>query len=207
MASDVAPRRQRLEPDERRKQILDCAIRLFGERPYADVSTVELAREAGVARGLINHYFGTKRDLYLEVVRAMVIVPPSDQMVPPAGSLRKKIDWFLDWFLDMVGRHGQTWLAAIGAEGIANDAEVQSILAEADDLAADRVLAVVGLDPGASDGAQLQAMTRAYGGMVKAAVREWLDRKTLTRSEVHILLRQTLLGLVKDVYPRVVGEE
>ena len=48
---------------------------MFGEQPYATVQMAELAREAGVARGLLNHYFGTKRDLYVEVVRAMMIVP------------------------------------------------------------------------------------------------------------------------------------
>ena len=57
-------------PDERGRQILAGARRLFGERPYAEVSTTEIARAADIARGLINHYFGTKRDLYLEVVHA-----------------------------------------------------------------------------------------------------------------------------------------
>lgn len=53
------PRWRRLEPDQRREQILACATELFGERPFASVSTTELAARAGVARGLINHYFGT----------------------------------------------------------------------------------------------------------------------------------------------------
>src|ERR1700732_1109937 len=75
MATSPAPRWQRLEHDERRGQILACARRLFSERPYAAVSTTEIAREAGVARGLLNHYFGTKRDLYLEVVRSLVRMP------------------------------------------------------------------------------------------------------------------------------------
>ncbi|HZY75057.1 MAG TPA: helix-turn-helix domain-containing protein, partial [Jatrophihabitantaceae bacterium] len=75
MTTAEAPRWRRLGPDERREQILDCAVRLFGERPYAAVSTTDIARAAGVARGLLNHYFGTKRDLYLEVVKAMVQMP------------------------------------------------------------------------------------------------------------------------------------
>jgi AcrR family transcriptional regulator len=54
-------RRRRLEPDARREQILSVAIRLFGSKPYAEVSTTDVARDAGVARGLVNHYFGTKR--------------------------------------------------------------------------------------------------------------------------------------------------
>ena len=70
--------RRRLEPDERREQILACGVRMFGERPYAAVSTTDLAKEAGVARGLINHYFRTKRDLYLAVVQKVAMVPEAD---------------------------------------------------------------------------------------------------------------------------------
>jgi AcrR family transcriptional regulator len=47
----TAPRWRRLEPDERREQILVCAMRLFGERPYAAVSTTELAAQAGWRAG------------------------------------------------------------------------------------------------------------------------------------------------------------
>jgi AcrR family transcriptional regulator len=75
----VRTTRRRLEPDERREQILRCAIRLFGERPYANVSTTEITAEAGVARGLVNHYFGTKRELYLVVVRRMRAFPTAPQ--------------------------------------------------------------------------------------------------------------------------------
>src|SRR5205807_8880700 len=75
MAPSPAPRWQRLEHDERRQQILDCARRLFSERNYASVSTSEIARQAGVARGLLHHYFGTKRELYLEVVRDLMRMP------------------------------------------------------------------------------------------------------------------------------------
>src|SRR5579884_1053591 len=71
----AVPRWQRLGQDVRRRQILECARRLFSERPYASVSTTEIAREAGVARGLLHHYFGSKRDLYLEVVRTLMRVP------------------------------------------------------------------------------------------------------------------------------------
>src|SRR5690242_17748597 len=70
-----AGQRRRLEPDARRAQILSVAVRLFGERGYAGVSTGDVARGAGVARGLVNHYFGTKKELYLEVIRLMLTVP------------------------------------------------------------------------------------------------------------------------------------
>ncbi|MFD1046723.1 TetR/AcrR family transcriptional regulator, partial [Kibdelosporangium lantanae] len=159
MSSASEPRWRRLEPDARREQILVCAIRLFGDRPYPAVSTTDIAREAGVARGLINHYFGTKRDLYLEVVRRMVTIPASAPQTLATGTLEDRIDASVNWFLDRVLRHSKTWLVAVG--GVGHDVAVERILAEADELAADRVLQFVGLDDVQDHRDQLRAMIRA----------------------------------------------
>ncbi|WP_460406909.1 TetR/AcrR family transcriptional regulator [Actinophytocola sediminis] len=199
--STVEPRWRRLEPDQRREQILTCAVELFGERPYAAVSTTELASRAGVARGLINHYFGTKRKLYLEVVRRMVTIPQVAVDLLPNGTLEDRVAASVDWFLDGVSRHSKTWLAAIGAEGV--DPDVQRILADADELAADRVLDATGLADATAHREELRATIRAYGGLVKAAAREWLVRGALTRDQVHLLLSTTLLSLVRDFGPNL----
>lgn len=193
------PRWRRLEPDERREQILVCAIALFGERPYAAVSTTELAHRAGVARGLINHYFGTKRDLYLEVVRRMMTIPQVAVDRLPDGPLSERVRVSVSWFLDGVARHSRAWLAAV--EGVGRDPEVEKILAEADEAAADRVLEAAGLASVVAHREELRAMIRAYGGMVKAAAREWLVRGALSREQVQHLLTTTLLSLLKDVAP------
>jgi AcrR family transcriptional regulator len=199
----AAPRWRRLEPDERRVQILACAIKLFGERPYSAVSTTELAQEAGVARGLINHYFGTKRDLYLEVVRQMVTFPENAVEHLPKGSLAERVEGAVAWFLDVVSLHPKTWLAAIGAEGVGDDPEVERILAEADDTAADRVLEAVDLADVVAHREELRAMIRAYGALVKAAAREWLVRETMPREHVQLLLTNTLLAILRDTFPAV----
>jgi AcrR family transcriptional regulator len=193
------PRWRRLEPDARREQILDCAVRLFGERPYATVSTTDIARAAGVARGLLNHYFGTKRDLYLEVVRKLVTiteVPGAD--VALHGDLRSRVERSVDWFLDAVSVHGKTFVAVTGAEGVGADPEIERILAAADDAAARRVLELVGLPV---DVDEHRAVIRAYGGLVKAAVREWIRDEALDRSDVRRLLARVLETIVRDVLP------
>jgi AcrR family transcriptional regulator len=200
---EVEPRWRRLEPDARREQILDCAVRLFGERPYAAVSTTDIAREAGVARGLLNHYFGTKRDLYLEVVRKLVLLPDLTTAQVGTGPLKQRVQRSVDWFLDVVSAHGKTFVAVTGAEGVGDDPEIERILAEADDRAAGNVLITVGLDPAIADH---RAVIRAYGGLVKAAVREWVRGETLTREQVHFLLSQALVTIVRDVLPEMPDE-
>jgi AcrR family transcriptional regulator len=194
------PRWRRLEPDARREQILDCAVRLFGDRPYAAVSTTDIAREAGVARGLLNHYFGTKRDLYLEVVRKLVVLPDLDGTQVSTGPLKTRVQRSVDWFLDVVSVHGKTFVAVTGAEGVGDDPEIERILADADDAAARKVLQTVGLDP---DVPGHRAVIRAYGGLVKAAIREWVRGQTVTRDQVHLLLSQALITIVRDVLPEM----
>jgi AcrR family transcriptional regulator len=201
--STPEPRWRRLEPDRRREQILSCAIKLFGERPYSAVSTTELAREAGVARGLINHYFGTKRDLYLEVVRQMVTFPEHAFKDLPEGSLDERVDGAVSWFLDLISHHPKTWLAVIGAEGVGDDPDVERILAEADDAAADRVLEALDLADVGAHREELRGMIRSYGGLAKAAAREWLVRESLPRKHVQLLLTNTLLSIVRQTFPTV----
>ncbi|OLT43611.1 TetR family transcriptional regulator [Saccharomonospora sp. CUA-673] len=202
MSAESAPKWRRLEPDQRREEIFACAAELFGERPYAAVSTADIAARAGVARGLINHYFGTKRELYLAVVRRTLTLPPSAVTTLPDGSLAERTDAAVDWFLDMVSKQQKTWLAAITPEGIGRDEEVERILDDADREAATLVLEAMGFDPTDPRWEQQIAVIRTYAGMVKAASREWLDRATLNREQVHTVLSRVLLSLLSDVIPR-----
>jgi AcrR family transcriptional regulator len=203
MSTDPAPKWRRLEPDERKEQIFACAARLFGQRPYSDVSTSDIANEAGVARGLINHYFGTKRELYLVVIRRSLTVPHVAVEILPDGPLETRADAAVKWFLDMVVSQEKMWLAAIAPEGIGRDHEVEQILEEADRESADRVLEAVGLSRESEHGNELNALVRAFGGMVKAAGREWLVRGSLNRRQVHTLLTKSLVTLVGEVFPEV----
>lgn len=205
MSVEAASGRRRLEPDVRRGQILGCAVRLFGERPYAEVSTTDIAQAAGVARGLLNHYFGTKKDLYLEVIRVMVTIPEVAVESLPEGDLRTRVDASVAWFLDVVSRHSTSWLAAVTAGGVGRDADVDRVLAEAEDVAADSVLVAVGLAEVAEHREELRGMIRAYLGLAKATAAEWLNRGVLTREEVHLLLATTLLAIVEQVFPAVTG--
>ena len=201
MSPSSVPKWRRLEPDERKEQIFDCAAALFGERPYAAVSTSDIAARAGVARGLINHYFGTKRELYLAVIQRALTVPHFAVEMLPSGSLETRADAAIEWFLDMVVRQQKTWLAAIAPEGIGKDPELERILEDADRESADRVLEAIGLSETHPRREQFNALVRAYGGMVKAAGREWLVRETLTRQQVHVLLSRSLLTMINEVFP------
>jgi AcrR family transcriptional regulator len=49
---------------ERRRAIVDAALRVFSEGSYAGATTAEIAREATVSEPILYRHFASKRDLY-----------------------------------------------------------------------------------------------------------------------------------------------
>ncbi|MFC5730462.1 MULTISPECIES: TetR/AcrR family transcriptional regulator [Nocardioides] len=193
------PRWRRLGPDERRSDILAAAIKAFGEQPYDAVQMADLARRAGVARTLVHHYFGTKRDLYLEVVRAMMFVPPLGERVRAEGDRHDRIEAIVGWLMDVVEKHGRGWLAMAGSG--AGDPEVQALLDEADDLAAERVLDFLGHVATPAQREAAHAAIRAFGGMAKAMSRELIERRSLSGRQARQLLSVALEAILDDLEP------
>jgi AcrR family transcriptional regulator len=52
-------------PEEKQKNIIDAALSTFGKMGYRKASMNDVAAAAGISKGLVFHYFGTKRALYL----------------------------------------------------------------------------------------------------------------------------------------------
>ena len=81
--------------EEKRRQIVDAAVRVFARKGYHGCRVSDVAEEAGVAHGLIYHYFSSKeelletifRDTWSELLLAMRGVEESGQ--PAAEQLRQ----------------------------------------------------------------------------------------------------------------------
>ena len=60
----------RLQPEERRTQILDAARRVLEADPHRELSVELVAAEAGVSPALLFHYFGSKKKFQYAVIEA-----------------------------------------------------------------------------------------------------------------------------------------
>jgi TetR/AcrR family transcriptional regulator len=60
----------RLSAQDRKKQILETATRLFASQGYAATTTRRIASECGVTEALLFRHFPTKEELYWEVIEA-----------------------------------------------------------------------------------------------------------------------------------------
>jgi TetR/AcrR family transcriptional regulator, fatty acid metabolism regulator protein len=80
--------------EEKRRQILDAAVRVFARKGYHSCRVGDITEEAGVAHGLLYHYFDSKeavletvfRETWSEVVDAFSAVETSED--PPREQLR-----------------------------------------------------------------------------------------------------------------------
>src|SRR5271168_99561 len=61
--------RRREQAEVTRRRLLEAAVEHFSARHFDDVATSDITDTAGVAQGLLFHYFGNKRGIYLEALR------------------------------------------------------------------------------------------------------------------------------------------
>lgn len=56
----------------RRKALVDAALKAIGDHGSLSVTMSEIARQAGVSPALAHHYFGSKEQLLIETMRALL---------------------------------------------------------------------------------------------------------------------------------------
>ncbi len=56
-------------PEEKQKTIIDAALKIFAANGYKKTSISDIATKAGISKAMVFHYFGTKKELYLYLIR------------------------------------------------------------------------------------------------------------------------------------------
>ncbi len=190
------PLRSRLDMDSRRAQLLELGLRLFGTRAYDEVSIDDIAREANVSKGLLYHYFGSKRAFYVAVVsdgarRLLEAIEPDPSLSPPERALAG-----LDAYLRFVQECGDAY-AALVTGGLGADPEISSILEDARERQARSMLTDLGLD---EPRPAYRLAVRAWIGGVETACADWLRAATLPREQLLQLLLLSLEGAIASAY-------
>jgi AcrR family transcriptional regulator len=184
-----APKFRRLTPEQRREQILAAAITLFAQRAYDEVSVEDIANAAGVARGLVHHYFGGRKDVYLALLEQLG-AQREQQIRPPVGrSARARVADSVSRWLDWTEANRTIWLATIAhGEDIA-DPDVRRVVADLVSRAV-ALLAAYHADI-AEDSPRLRHALECWTGLNRAATRRWLQGEA-SREATHELLASTL---------------
>lgn len=190
-----------MDGEERRRQIVEVAQRLFSQRPYSEVSTADIAKAVGIGRPNLHYHFGTKRDLYVEVVKNFARLPPLPRRRRRRVGLEEEIEHTLDKWLDTVWENRGTFMTIREAGPINNDREIEDLLEDGREAWAARLAELLELPGGATRPAR--ALIRSFQSMAETAVDEWLRRDRLSRDDALLLLTTSLLAIARDAAPTI----
>lgn len=182
--------RNYLSQQKRRAQLLELGLELFSAQSYDEVSTDEIARKAGVSKGLMYHYFGNKRGFYTAVVR--FLATSIREFVAPSEH-RSKLENLrngLDAYLSFVEKHGTAYLALING-GIGYDETINEIIEETRQAIVRQIIEDIGAPETAG---WYRTATRSWLGAVEAAAQDWLAHKDTERVAVVSMLIVSLFS-------------
>jgi AcrR family transcriptional regulator len=196
-------RASRLAPDARRDQLIRKGIELLGQHGYEEMSITELARAAGISKGLLYHYFPTKSEFVVAVFRQAreeieQLMTIGDPSLDPA----ERLDASIDAFLRYAEEHAAGFQALARARS-GEDAAIRAELLEGRrrrvSQLIDEVAARAGADRASIESPALEAALDGWLSFAETVIVRWLSERRVTREEVHHLLRHSLLSVFDSV--------
>jgi AcrR family transcriptional regulator len=183
------PKFSRLDPGQRREQILEAANALFAKRAYDEVSIEDIASSAGVTRGLVHHYFGGRKEVYIALLERLGAVR-EQQLPPPAGrSARARVADTVSRWLDWTEANRTIWLATLGRGEDIADPDVRRVVTGL----VRRAVALVAAHHAdiAEDSPRLRYALECWTALNRDATRRWLHGEA-SREQTHELIASTL---------------
>ena len=196
MSVTTPPARTRLLPAARRAQLLDLGAQLFATRSVEEISIDVLAEEAGVSRGLLYHYFGSKQDFRLAVIRHAVedlvakTAPPAEG--EPLERLLVSLGVYVDYLLANLTLYRSLVRAAAGGTD-----EIRALYDEGRSALTDRIFGEDAEEQILKDTPQSRLVVRGWSAMTEEMVLTWAaDPSVMSRDQLVAVLALSLPGLV-----------
>lgn len=198
--STSAGHRVRMTPDDRREQLLELGVRLLSTRSVDELSIDVLAEEAGISRGLLYHYFGSKQGFHRAVVRkaaddlVRVTAPPDEG--EPLERLARSLEAYVDYVTTNFAGYTSLVRAAAGGDEV-----LREIYEEARAALTDRIFDAAAAHGnllhtfGIPDTPSTRLLVRGWSAMTEDVVLAWVrDPAGVEKSELLHLLAAALPG-------------
>ena len=180
----AGPAYTRMQVDERREQLLDLGAQLFATHSYGELSMARIAREAGISKALLYHYFPSKQDFFVATLRqgaeeiAKRTEPDPD--LPPLEALSGSLDGYLAWIEENETAYRKLM------ESAGSVPEVKELIDGIREATSARILD--GLGAGDPPPPRLRATVRAWLWFVDGAILDWLEHRDMSRAELREML-------------------
>ena len=131
-----------MRSEDRQRQILECAKRVFAERGFHAANVSHICAAAGIGRGTLYLYFANKKAVFTAIVRECLarvqeLVGHRGEPMPPPETLRRSA--MVEWSAARLRRifeaafQDERTLRILLREAVGLDASVEGLLGEIDD--------------------------------------------------------------------------
>jgi AcrR family transcriptional regulator len=193
----TATTRTRLSPDERRERLLELGLRLFAGSSIEEISIDRLTEEAGISRGLLYHYFGSKQGFREAVVQRAADDLVAQTMPPEGDDPIAKLLASLTAYVDYVIANHQGYRSLVLAAASGNET-VRAIYERARTRMIDRTFETPGVEALLVDTPRTRLVVRGWVAFVEDTVLTWCD-------DANGVTRDELVQIVTDALPALVG--
>jgi AcrR family transcriptional regulator len=180
----AGPAYTRMQVDDRRRQLLERGAELFATHSFSELSMAKIAREAGISKALLYHYFPSKQDFFVATLQqgaeeiARRTEPDPD--LPPFEALAGSLDGYLGWIEEHEGAYRRL------IESTGSVPEVKSLVDGIRDATSARIL--TGIDAGDPPPPRMRAAVRGWLWFMDGVVLDWLEHGDMSRAEVRDFL-------------------
>jgi AcrR family transcriptional regulator len=177
---------RRLTNDDRRRQLLDRAVELFAEHGYDELSMARIAKEAGISKPLLYHYFPGKRQLFEAALGQAAEQHLARVATDPQADATTQLLTSLDAFLGWIEANAQAYVKLMRSAGIP---EVRDLIDRVREDTAQRILTGLG-----DARPQVRAAVRGWLWSMDGVLLDWVTEDDLSKDDVRGLLLGMLAG-------------
>ena len=186
------PAYTRLDVDERRRRLLELGADLFTRFAYDELSMARIAKEAGISKALLYHYFPSKEAYFAATLEKAAAELQErtrpDESKEPLEQLSSSLDAYLGWVED----YEESYAKMIRSAGAVP--EVRAMLDRVRGETAQRIVDGVRGDKPATP--VLRTAVNGWLWFMDGAILDWVEHRDIDRQTLHGLLLGTLLGAV-----------
>ncbi|MGQ0616391.1 MAG: TetR/AcrR family transcriptional regulator [Acidimicrobiia bacterium] len=176
---------RRLDPEARRAQLLALGLEQLRRRPLGQLLVDDVIRAAGISKGLLFHYFPTKRDFLVAIVRTaadeLLAAVTTDPDIPVLKQLRAGLEAYIGFIEDQPA----SYVALV--RGAAADEALLAVLEDTRAGICDLVLSRIG----APSEPVLRMAIRGWIAMVEETTLVWLRETPCSREDLLNFLERT----------------
>lgn len=191
MSTAGVPAFTRHDVDDRRASLLELGAQLFTTRSYAELSMSAIAKEAGISKALLYHYFPSKQELFratlAQAAEQLAEAVAPDPSLSADAQLTASLEAYLLWVQERPDAFDRLLRTAHEVP------EVRALVDEVRDATCERILATV-TPAGSPPSPAARTAVRGWLWFLDGAVLDWLEHRDLARPELHGLLLDTLRG-------------